>query len=179
MLTTETTVLVVVDVQGNLAHAMHEKETLFEHLATLIQGARILNIPIIVTEQYPKGLGPTIPEIASLLPDSEPISKVAFSCCGEAQFMQTLEASGRNQVLIAGIETHVCVYQTTCDLLSRGYEVDVVADAVSSRSARNREIGLAKMRDRGAALSCVEMALYELMKEAGGETFKAVLKVVK
>lgn len=179
MLTTDTTVLVVIDVQGNLAHAMHEKEALFEHLDKLIQGARLLNIPIIVTEQYPKGLGPTIPEVASLLPDVEPISKVAFSCCGEAQFMQALEASGRNQVLIAGIETHVCVYQTASDLLHRGYEVEIVADAVSSRTARTRDIGLAKMRDRGAALSCVEMALYELMKEASGEPFRAMLKVVK
>jgi nicotinamidase-related amidase len=179
MLAKETTILVVIDVQGNLAHAMVEKETLFENVKKLIQGARLLEIPIIVTEQYPKGLGPTIPELLSLLPDVQPVSKVAFSCCGEAAFLNALEGANRNQVLVAGIETHVCVYQTTRDLLRRGYEVEIVADAVSSRKASDREIGLARMRDLGARLGSVEMVLFELMQEAGGATFKELQKIVK
>lgn len=179
MLTTETTVLIIIDVQGNLAQAMHEKDALFDNLKKLIQGAHILGVPILVTEQYPKGLGPTIPELAELLPDSQPISKVAFSCCREEQFMQALTALNRRHVVIAGIETHVCVYQTTRDLLDRGYAVEIVADAVSSRTVRNRDIGLARMHNCGAALTSVEMVLYELMKTAGTPTFKDVVKVVK
>jgi nicotinamidase-related amidase len=179
MLEKTTTTLLVIDVQGNLAHAMHQKETLFAHLTTLIRGAQMLDLPIIVTEQYPKGLGPTIPEIADLLPGMQPISKVAFSCCGEERFMQALTTLNRSHVLVAGIEAHVCVYQTAADLLRQGYEVEIVTDAVSARTASNRDIGLARMKACGAHLTSVEMALFELMKVAGGEQFKAIQKLVK
>ncbi|NJN67215.1 MAG: hydrolase [Chloroflexaceae bacterium] len=179
MLEPTTTVLLIIDVQGNLAQAMDQKETLFANLTTLIRGAHVLELPIILTEQYPKGLGPTIPEIADLLPGIQPISKVAFSCCGEERFMQALTALNRSQVLVAGIEAHVCVYQTAADLLRRGYEVEIVTDAVSSRTASNRDTGLARMKDCGARLTSVEMALFELMKVAGGDQFKAIQKLVK
>ena len=178
MLEVENTVLVVIDVQGKLAQSMHEKDALFENIAKLIKAAGVLEIPIIQTEQYPKGLGPTVPEIAELLP-GEPISKVAFSCCGEKRFVEAMEELGRKQVLLCGIETHVCVYQTAVDLLGSGYEVQVVADAVSSRTPGNKAIGLAKMKDAGAGITSVETALFELLKVAEGEKFKAILRIVK
>jgi nicotinamidase-related amidase len=180
MLGNENTLLMVIDVQGNLAHAMDSKESLFENLKKTIQGVQLLDIPIIVTEQYPTGLGHTIPEIASILHKTHPvISKVHFSCCGDETFMRVLGSLGRKQVLVSGIETHVCVYQTVMDLLQQGYEVEVLADAVSSRTAFNRDIGLAKMRAGGAGITSVEMALFELMKVAGGTTFKEIQKLVK
>jgi len=179
MLTVENTVLVVVDVQGKLSRLMHEKEKLFENLRKIIDGAQILENPIILTEQNPEGLGRTIPEIADLLPDVQPVSKFSFSCYGEKGFVEKLEALKRKQVLIVGIESHVCVYQTAMDLLGAGYEVQVVADAVSSRTAENRELGLEKMKSEGAKLTGVEMALFELLRVAEGVKFKGILKVVK
>lgn len=178
-LTRDSTMVLVVDVQGNLAQAMTEKETLFANLKKLILGARLLGLPIILTEQYPEGLGPTIPELRAILPDVQALRKVAFSCCGEPTIMQALERIGRKQVLVAGIETHVCIYQTTRDLLKRGYQVAVLADAVSSRHPNDRSIGLSRMRDQGATLASVEMVLFELMREAVGPTFKEMLKIIK
>ena len=179
MLTPERCVLIVVDVQGRLAQVMCDREALFENLQKLILGAQALEIPVLRAEQNPRGLGPTVAEIDRLLPDSPPISKMSFSCCGEDRFAQALEALGRKQALIAGIETHVCVYQTAADLLDSGYEVHVVADAVSSRTAQNRQIALEALRGLGARLTSVEMALFEMLRVAEGERFKAVLGVVK
>jgi nicotinamidase-related amidase len=178
MLEVDNTVLVVIDVQGKLAQSMHEKADLFENIRKLIQAAGVLEVPIVWTEQYPEGLGPTIPEIAELM-TGEPIAKVAFSCCGERRFTEEMEKLDRRQVLLCGIETHVCVYQTAIDLLESGHEVHVVADAVSSRTAANKDIGLAKIKDAGAAVTSVETALFELLKVAGGEKFKAIINIVK
>ncbi|MFC1478975.1 hydrolase [Planctomycetota bacterium] len=179
MLKPESTVLIIVDVQGKLAQLMHEKESLFENVQKIIKGVQVLEIPILWAEQNPKGLGPTIPEVADLLTDIESISKVEFSCCRNTDFMQALKEAGRNQVLIAGIETHVCIYQTVMDLISSKYEVEVVADAVSSRTLENKELALQKMRGRGVGLTCVEMALFELLGSAQGDTFKQILNIVK
>ncbi len=179
MLTREHTVLLVIDVQGNLAQAMHEKDMLFQQLDTIIRGAQALEVPIVVTEQYPRGLGPTVPEIAQRIPNMQPVSKVAFSCCGEERFMHQLHSLNRQQVVIVGIEAHVCVYQTAVELVSAGFEVEVVADAVSSRTPANKSIGLAKIRDGGAGITCVETVLFELLKEAGGATFKTIQGLIK
>jgi len=179
MLILENTVLIVVDVQEKLAHVMSEKRVLLENLEKIIKGAQILGIPILLTEQNPEELGPTIPEIARLLPNIQPVRKLSFSCCGSNRFMQALKALRRKQVLITGIEIHVCVYQTAVDLLNLEYEVQVVADAVSSRTVENRQIGLAKIRDAGAALTSIETALFELLKVAEGAKFKEILKIVK
>jgi nicotinamidase-related amidase len=179
MLNVENTVLVVIDVQGNLAQLMHEKDLLFENVQKIIKGAQILAIPMVVTEQNPRGLGPTVPEIAYLLADIEPIDKMSFSCCGSARFMEELRATSRKQVLIAGIEAHVCVYQTTMELLHLGYEVQIVADAISSRVASNKEIALGKMSAGGAALTSTEMALFELLRTAESGKFKEILRIVK
>jgi nicotinamidase-related amidase len=179
MLKTENVALLIVDIQGNLAQAMHGKELLFKNVQKLIKGTQVLGIPILWTEQNPQGLGLTIPEIADILSNIKPISKMSFSCCQNNRFVQALKALNRKQVLIAGIEAHVCVYQTAVDLVDLGYEVQVVTDAVSSRNMENKEIGLQKMRDSGVSLTSVETALFELLKVAEGEQFREILKIVK
>ena len=179
MLKMENVTFLIVDIQGNLAHLMHGKELLFRNVQKLIKGIQVLGIPILWVEQNPQGLGPTIPEIADMLSNIQPISKMSFSSCRNDHFVRTLKALNRKQVLIAGIETHICVYQTAADLVDIGYEVQVVTDAVSSRNMENKEIGLQKMRDSGVSLTSVETALFELIKVAEGEQFKEILKIVK
>ena len=179
MLTTENTVLLIVDIQGKLAHLMHDKEMLFDNVGKIIRGAQILNLPILWAEQNPNGLGPTISEISRLLATQEPISKFSFSCWGSDRFVEELEALHPENVLIAGIETHVCVYQTTRDLVKAGYAVEVVADAVSSRTPDNKSIGLEKIKVAGAGITSVEAALFELLGEAVGDKFKEILAIVK
>lgn len=179
MLKTENTVLVIVDVQGKLANLMHGKQALFENFQKVIKGMQVLGIPILWVEQNPEGLGPTIPEITDLLVDIKPISKLCFSSYRNEHFVQALKASDRNQVLIAGIEAHVCVYQTAVDLVGSGYEVHIVTDAVSSRTQGNKQLALQKMKNSGVNLTSTEMALFELLGVAEGEQFKQILKIVK
>lgn len=179
MLEQSQTALVVIDVQGKLATLMHDKETLFANLKRLIQGAKLLGLPIVLTEQYPQGLGDTSPELKALMPEVQPITKMSFSCCGEPRFLDALRALQRKQMLVAGIESHICVYQTVRDLLREGYEVEVVADAVSSRSPENRALGLSRMKDMGATLTSTEMSLFELLRQAGTSVFKEISKLVK
>jgi nicotinamidase-related amidase len=179
MLDVEQAMLLIVDVQGNLAHTMHEKEQLFQNLDILIRGGRALGLPTLLTEQLPDKLGPTLPRFSDLLPNVQPIHKRSFDCCGEPTFLEALTALGRRQVVLAGIEAHVCVYQTARGLLERGYEVHLVSDAISARTAANRWLGLERLRDHGALLSGTEMALYELMREADSPVFREILKLVK
>jgi nicotinamidase-related amidase len=179
MLKMENVALLIVDIQGKLAHSMHGKELLFKNVQKIIKGIQVLGIPILWTEQNPQGLGSTISEIADILSSIQPISKMSFSCCQNARFMQALKALNRKQVLIAGIEAHICVYQTAVDLVDLGYEVQVLTDAVSSRNMENKEIGLQKMRDSGVSPTSVETALFELLKVAEGEQFRDILKIVK
>jgi nicotinamidase-related amidase len=179
MLDINNAVLTIIDIQGNLAHAMHGKESLFKGLKQLIEGFTALEIPIILTEQNPGGLGPTLPEITELLPDVTAIPKMSFSCCDEKAYMDALSATGKKQVLIAGIETHICVYQTSAALLDMGYEVQVVADAVASRFPANRKLALKKMEGIGVIMTGVEMALFELLKTAEHEKFREIVKIIK
>jgi nicotinamidase-related amidase len=180
MLTIDNTALIVIDVQGKLAQLMYQKETLFANVKRMIKGAQVLDIPMIWTEQVPEKLGQTTPEIAELLVGSaQPISKSSFSCCGDKTFMEAFKALNRHQVLLLGIESHVCVYQTALDLLDMGYEVQVVTDAVSSRVVENKQIGLDRMKETGAMLTSTEMALFEMLRVAAGEKFKAITKIVK
>lgn len=160
-------------------HGVYNKEVLFENLQKLIKGSKILGIPILWTEQNPKGLGPTIPEVANLLSDIRPISKLSFSGCGNERFMEALRTLNRNQVLLVGIEAHVCIYQTAVDLVNLGYEVQVVVDAVSSRTEENKLIGLEKIREVGVSLTSVETVLFELLRVAKGSKFREILKIVK
>jgi nicotinamidase-related amidase len=179
MLEGSNTLLLIVDIQEKLARAMHAREDLIRRAQQLVQGAVVLDVPILCTEQNPKGLGPTVPEVQTALPGVRPIAKFSFGCAGCSEFMAALQAAGRRNVLIAGIETHVCVYQTTRELLEKGYGVEVVADACSSRSLHNHQIGLDKMRSAGASITCMETALFELLRVAEGPTFKQILQIVK
>ncbi|MFC1833395.1 hydrolase [Thermodesulfobacteriota bacterium] len=179
MLNVEETVLVVVDFQEKLMAAIHNKEELLREAVRLVQGANVLGLPILWSEQNPKGLGPTVPELASLMTDYEPITKISFSCCGEEKFKKAFDEIDRDQVLVAGIESHVCVYQTVVDLLDEIPMVGVVADAVSSRTPENKAIGIERCRDEGAFITSTECALFELLKAAEGDKFKQMLKVVK
>ena len=171
--------LIVVDVQGKLAQLMTDREILFKNLQILIQAAKILRIPILWCQQVPEALGPTIPELVGLLTGIDPINKASFSCCGQEQFSAALDALGRGQILLCGIETHVCIYQTATDLLGRGLEVTVVADAVSSRTERNRQIALTRLADEGAHISSTEMALFELLRTAEHPQFRQIARLVK
>jgi nicotinamidase-related amidase len=179
VLTPETAILVMIDIQEKLTRAMLDKEALVENAVKMVSGAKILGVPIIRTEQNPNGLGRTVPKLEELLGDIEPITKLSFSCCGEPHFMEILQKSARKQILIGGIESHVCVYQTVLDLAALGYEVQVLADVVSSRTAENRNIGLERCREAGAWTTSVEMALFEMLRAAEGDKFKQMLKVVK
>jgi nicotinamidase-related amidase len=152
---------------------------LLKNIQILIKAAKVLDIPIIWCQQVPDSLGATIPEIAELLSDTEPINKASFSCCGDERFIGRLNSLDRQQVLLCGIETHVCIYQTVVDLRSRGYEVSVAADAVSSRTLENKQIGLERLRAEGAHISSTEMVLFELLKTAEHPQFKQIAKLVK
>jgi len=165
--------------QGKLAQSMYRRELLFENVRRIIKGAQVLDIPILLTEQNPKGLGPTIPEVTELLPNVQRIPKLSFSCCGDEVFSKELSSLQRCQVLLAGIEAHVCLYQTTVDLIASGYEVHAVADAISSRTAENRVVGLQKMKDAGASITSVETALFELLRAAEGPRFRQIIDIVK
>ena len=172
--------LAVIDVQDSFRSHIPDFAELAARVALVARAAQLLGVPVIVTEQYPKGLGRTATEIRSVLPDAfEPIEKTAFSSCGAQQFIAELERAGARQVILCGIEAHVCVNQTAHDLLARGLKVHLLADCISSRSAQNRQIGLDKMMRSGAIPSSTELALFELMRDARHEQFKAIQKLIK
>lgn len=171
--------LVVVDVQGKLAQLMYGRETLFKNIKILINAAKILDIPILWCQQCPDALGPTVPEIEQFLSDDEPVNKKSFSCCGDEQFNIRLNQLNRNQVLLCGIETHVCIFQTAIDLIRKGFHVDVISDAVSSRTLENKQIAIDRMVAEGVNLSCTEMALFELLKTAEHPQFRRITKLIK
>ncbi len=173
------TVMLLIDVQGQLAQLMYEKEKLFKSLQIMIQGMKILGVPIIWMEQIPKNLGPTSEEISKHMTGMEPIEKFSFSCCGEPLFMDKFEKTGRSQVLLTGIETHICVFQTGYDLIQKGCKVQVVSDCVSSRTRENKEIGIQRIIKTGGEITSVEMIFFELMKAAQGDQFKQIVRLIK
>ncbi len=175
-------VLVVIDVQERLMPVIHERLEVERNLERLIRGAHVVGVPAIVTEQYVKGLGPTVEPLRHALEETSgyrPIEKDCFSAHGCAPFAAQLAALDRRQVMIAGVETHVCVYQTVRDLLAAGLHVWIVADAVSSRTPRNRDIALQRLVSEGAKLSSTEMALFEMLVVSGTDEFRAIAKLVK
>jgi nicotinamidase-related amidase len=174
-------VLIVVDVQDLLMKQMDQKirESVIRNIRTLIAFAKKMFIPILMTEQYPKGLGKTVSEIGMELDAIPRIEKVSFSCCKEEAFNDQLHQLGRKQVILTGIETHVCVLQTANDLIQKGYEVHIVADAICSRRKLDWEIGLRWMEKRGAMISTTEIIAFQLLKEAGTEEFKGLSKLLK
>lgn len=176
----EEAALFVVDVQEKLMPFIFERERVVRHSTLLIEAAKVLGLPIVVTEQYPKGLGVTLPEIQQALGEFyKPIEKMTFSGCGVPSGREAVQATGRKQWLIIGIESHVCVVQTVLDILEMGLETYVAADAVSSRAESNYRIGIERMRDAGAVVTSAEMAIYEMLREAGTEEFRAILKLVR
>ena len=167
--------LVVVDVQEAFRPAVGEFESVAHNAGVLVQGARTLGLPVVVSEQYPKGLGRTVPEVGEHLEGTDPLEKVVFSACRAEGF----DLDGRDQALVCGIEAHVCVEQTVQDLLDQDVEVHVAADAVTSRTALNRRLGLEKMERSGAWVTSTEMALFELVGRAGTDEFKQIQALVK
>lgn len=170
--------LLVIDVQERLCAAMEPKalERVVNRTVAAVQGARALGIPVVVTEQYPKGLGHTLPALAAVLGDVRPVEKVSFSCAQDEVFQQL---AGRKQVMVTGMETHVCVFQTVRDLAERGLTPYLCADAAISRTEEDRRIGLDLCRDSGAVITTVEAALFDLLGKAGTPEFKAVSAAVK
>lgn len=170
--------LVVVDIQGKLATLMQNRQSLFDNIKILIEAAKILDIPILWTQQCPDKLGQTVPEIAELLTGITPIDKSSFSCCGDVQFMKKL-GFNRPQILLCGIETHVCIYQTAADLRDKGFTANVIADAVSSRTLDNKQTALTHMLANGINIYNTEMTLFELLKTADHPKFKQIAKLLK
>jgi nicotinamidase-related amidase len=173
--------LIVIDIQEKLLPPIFRKEQLVRNAQLLIRLAGILKIPTLMSTQYSKGLGNTVPEIASLLPDVQPLEKVVFSCFGSDVFCSALKRvpGNRNTVLLCGMETHICVAQTALSALREGYLVHVAADAVSSRTELNWQIGLDRMRAAGAVISSTEMIIYEALGSSGTAEFKDMLKHLK
>jgi nicotinamidase-related amidase len=174
-------VLVVIDVQEKLCAAMDANVLvqLTRNTGILLESAKELAIPVIFTEQYVKGLGPTLAELKQRAPSAPCPEKLTFSCCGNEAFVKLLKASGRTQVIVSGMETHVCVLQTVIDLLDEGFDVHLVKDAVMSRSNDNRRTAIEVMVLAGAVPTCTEAVVFQLLKVAGTESFKKLSKLVK
>ena len=175
-------VLLIIDVQSRLCTAMHPDrlQRVRRNTITLTRAAQILGLPVLVTEQYPRGMGPTLPEITEALPQGTPvIEKLHFSCGGAHGFLEALEATGRRQILVAGMETHVCVFQTARDLVRSGRAAYVVEDAVLSRTTENHHLGLRLMAQAGVTRTGTETALFDLMELAGTPEFKAIAPLIK
>jgi nicotinamidase-related amidase len=171
--------LVIVDIQERLAVAMTEKERVVTNTLHLVESAKLLGVPILITEQYSKGLGPTLPEVRNAVQSYAPIEKITFSCCGEKFFMEAVQETEKKQIILVGMETHVCVLQTCIDLLQNGYFVHVVSDAICSRTKQNYKTAIEYMRDAGAVITCTETVLFQLQVKAGTEEFKAISKRIK
>lgn len=174
------TALVIIDMQEAFRASISDFAETSARIALVTHAAQLLNVPVIVTEQYPKGLGHTATEIKAVLPASlQVIEKTAFSSCGARAFEEKLEQTSTRQVLICGIEAHICVNQTTHDLLARGLQVHLLTDCITARAAENKQTAFAKMQQSGAIPSSTEMALFELMRDARHEQFKAIQNLIK
>ena len=169
------TALVVVDVQEGFRPVIDGFGGLARQAAILVQGAQVLGLPVLVTEQYPKGLGPTVPEVAEHLDGTAPVAKTVFS----APEADGFDLGGRDQALVCGIEAHICVMQSVLDLRERGVDVEVATDATGSRTAANKAVGIERMREAGAGITSVETALFELLGRAGTDEFKQVQRIIK
>jgi nicotinamidase-related amidase len=174
-------VLVVVDVQERLFNAMdaERRDDMVANVKILVSAARRLDVPVLVTEQYPKGLGRTLPELRALLGDTPPFEKTAFSCCGADGFMDRMRALGADHVILTGIEAHVCVLLTALDLLTRGLRVSIVADAVCSRRPANLKIGLGQARQASAVVTATETVVFQLLGGADSDAFRELSKLLR
>ena len=179
MLHPSDTALVLIDVQGKLAQAMHGKEQLFANLEKLLQGGIALNVPVLWVEQVPEKMGESLPELRRLLLPRVPIRKVSFSCCGCDDFMAHLNSLSVKNIVLCGIETHVCVYQTALDLVRMAFHTEVVSDATSARHEEDKRVALVRIQHAGGHLTTVEMVLFELLRSAEAPEFKDVQKIVR
>lgn len=173
------TALAVIDIQERLAVVMNRRDAVIGNCLHLIELAKMLSVPIILTEQYPKGLGPTVEPIRQALPDRRPIEKLAFSCCDEPAFLDAVRKLNRKTLVITGMETHICLLQTSIGLLREGFNVHLVKDAACSRTKENWNAACEFIRDAGGVITCTETVLFQLLKVAGTEEFKAVSKRIK
>lgn len=180
LLARDATVLVVIDMQEGYRRVLFEYERVASAVVRLMRGATALGVPILVTEQYPKGVGATVAEVAAEFPaGTVPIQKLSMSCCGADEFSVKLRDLRRHQVLIAGIETHACVNQTAHDLLAAGYQVHVARDATSSRQREEYDVGWSKLVQSGVVPATVESALLELVRTAKDPDFKPIQRLIK
>jgi len=179
MLSEENSLILVIDIQDKLVNAL-EKDVIVKNAAKIVSAGNILNIPIVLTEQYPKGLGNTVDLIKSIIPaDSKIIEKTCFNALQEENFLEKISEYGKKQIVIMGIETHICVYQTALALLEKGFEVYVIKDACASRKKYEFKQGIEAMRDNGVKISCVEIALFEWLKSAKHPKFKEIQALIK
>src|SRR5262245_7914427 len=175
----EKSCLLIVDVQEKLAPAMADPAGVIRNAGILLQAAARLDIPVVISEQYPQGLGPTVPELRALAPDSARIAKLSFSCAADPGLRRRIGQSGRPLIVIAGLEAHVCVLQSALGLQQVGYRTVVVADAISSRSPANREAALQRLRENGVEVATTEMAVFEWLGQAGTPEFKELSRLIK
>lgn len=174
------TALVVIDIQEAFRHPVDEFPLVASRASIAVQGFQIMGLPVIITEQYPHGLGRTAEEILYVLPDDfEIVEKSTFSSCGAAPFAERLRAAQATQIVVCGLETHICVSQTAHDLLEQGLEVHILTDCVASRFSQDKEAALRKMQMNGVVPSCVEMALFELLRDSKHEKFKEIQNLIK
>ncbi len=169
----------VIDIQGKLFPHMDNNKALLKKCTTLIEGLKVLEVPLVITEQYPKGLGNTVDDIAALVAQDPHIEKIAFSCCDEPAVLQAVPMQNCKTIIICGIEAHVCVLQTVVDLHASGYTAVVVEDCISSRNPEDKRVAVERMRAEGAVITTCESILFELARVAGTDEFKAISRLVK
>jgi nicotinamidase-related amidase len=179
LLTTEKSALLVIDIQERILPVIHQHELVVENTIKLIKGFKVLSLPIFHTEQYPKGLGQTVNAIQNELENNEAIQKLTFSCSGAVELFDELQNRKISQVVVCGIESHVCVQQTVLDLLANEFQVNVAADAISSRRIKDYEIALSRMAKHGTEITTSEAILFELLNVCGTDEFKQISKIVK
>ncbi|MBP3384488.1 MAG: hydrolase [Firmicutes bacterium] len=175
----EDTLLVIIDCQTKLMPAIKDNDEIEETVVKLTKGAKVLDLPVIVTQQYTKGLGPTVDSLNEILGEYEPVEKTSFSACGAPEFVEAIKAAGKKNILMTGVETHICVEQTTLDLLEAGYNVYLIEDCVGSRKKHDKKIACQRMAAAGAVVTTYEAALYEILRGAKEEGFKAISAIIK
>lgn len=179
MLDRDNTGLIVVDIQGKLASLVDEADSLIANCAKLIQGAQVLDLPIVWLEQNPDKLGATVEPLSQLFQGATPITKFTFNGCGEPKFIEAIRSANVDTWLVCGIEAHICVYQTALSLSQRDYDVQLVTDCISCRKASNKHLAINKLLSKGVDITGVEMCLYELVKDCRNQEFKAILTLIK
>jgi nicotinamidase-related amidase len=175
----EYTAGLIIDIQEKLFPHVYEHDKLLTNVKKLIEGLKVLDIPVITTQQYTRGLGPTVNEISTCFTDFKYHEKISFSCCDDEGFMKALNPLNREYIITCGIETHVCVQQTTIDLIEEGYTPVIIEDCVGSRNINDKLVAIERMRQEGAVIATSESILFELCRFAGNDQFKSISKIVK